>query len=132
LACERGRAGVVDTLLDGGADVQSRNAKKWTPLDCAAAAGAVKCAELLLDNDAPIDPMDRNKTTPLHLAAENGHDRMIELLLKRGANIAMEDAYGRNLLELAILSRKRYFSWENIQILMDIDSLTRLILSTFG
>ncbi len=47
--------------------------------------------------------MDRSKTTPLHLAAENGHDRLILLLLENGANIAQEDAYGRNLLELAIL-----------------------------
>ncbi len=58
-------------------------------------------------NDAPIDPFDRSKTTPLHLAAENGHDRLIPLLLDNGANIAQEDAYGRNMLELAILSHKR-------------------------
>ncbi len=51
--------------------------------------------------------MDRTKTTPLHLAAENGHEKMIALLLENGANIAQEDAYGRNMLELAILSRKR-------------------------
>ena len=58
--------------------------------------------------DAPIDAQDRSKTTPLHLAAENGHERMITLLLDAGANIMMEDAYGRNLLERAILSRQRF------------------------
>ena len=41
------------------------------------------------------------------MAAENGHDKMILLLLDNDANIAMEDAYGRNFLELAILSHQR-------------------------
>ena len=40
-------------LLKYGADVHSRNAKKWTPLDCAAAEGAVKCGRLLLEENAP-------------------------------------------------------------------------------
>lgn len=169
LACTNKRAKCVEILLNNGADVQSRNAKKWTPLDCAASVGAIHCAKLLLQvrkyilfgaqlqshlmcpsskafknkiggpsahslmgsfftvlrilnsleisqihyfmllqYDSPIDPMDRNKTTPLHLAAQNGHNKMILLLLRAGADIAKEDAYGRNMLELAILSRKRY------------------------
>lgn len=66
-----------------------------------------------LQNDAPIDPVDRSKTTPLHLAAENGHDKMILLLLSNDANIAMEDAYGRNFLELAILSHQRFDNMRN-------------------
>lgn len=107
LACTNKRAKCVEILLNNGADVQSRNAKKWTPLDCAASVGAIHCAKLLLQYDSPIDPMDRNKTTPLHLAAQNGHNKMILLLLRAGADIAKEDAYGRNMLELAILSRKR-------------------------
>ena len=35
---------------------------------------------------------------------------MITLLLDAGADITMEDAYGRNLLERAILSRQRSHS----------------------
>ncbi len=49
LACTHGRAKVVGKLLAYGADVQSRNSKRWTPLDCAASAGAYKCAQLLLE-----------------------------------------------------------------------------------
>lgn len=49
LACMSRRAKVVDKLLEFGADVQSRNAKKWTPLDCAAAVGAYQCAKHLLE-----------------------------------------------------------------------------------
>ena len=49
LACTNKRAIVAEKLLEFGADVQSRNAKKWTPLDCAAAVGALKCAKILLE-----------------------------------------------------------------------------------
>ena len=49
LACSAKRSRVAQVLLDGAADVQSRNSKKWTPLDCAAAAGAYHCAKLLLE-----------------------------------------------------------------------------------
>ena len=95
-------------LMTHNADVQSCNLDKWTPLDCAAAVGAIKCAKLLLENDAPLNPLDRSKTTPLHLAAQNGHERIITLLLDAGADIAMEDVDGRNALEIAIIAKKRY------------------------
>ena len=49
LACMNKRARSVEILLSYGVDVQSRNAKKWTPLDCAAYAGAINCAKLLLE-----------------------------------------------------------------------------------
>ncbi len=65
------------------------------------------CTFVQIQSDAPIDPMDRSKTTPLHLAAENGHEQLLLLLLKHGANIAAEDAYGRNVMEIAILAHRR-------------------------
>ncbi len=49
LASMNKRSRTAEVLLKFGADVQSRNAKKWTPLDCAASAGATTCARLLLD-----------------------------------------------------------------------------------
>lgn len=49
LACMNKRIKVAEVLLVFGADVQSRNAKKWTPLDCAASVGAYLCAKLLLE-----------------------------------------------------------------------------------
>ena len=107
LACINRKYKTAAILLKFGADVHSRNAKKWTPLDCAASVGAVHCAKMLLDAHAPIDPLDRTKTTPLHLAAENGHSRMLDLLLSYGANITMEDSQSRNALDRAIMSGKK-------------------------
>ncbi len=76
-------------------------------LDCAASAGAIRCAKLLLDAYASIDPKDRNKSTPLHLAAENGHSQMLELLLAYGADVTIEDSLSRNALERAIVSGQK-------------------------
>jgi hypothetical protein len=79
----------------------------WTALDCAAAAGALRCAELLLDWDSPVDPLDRKKTTPLHLSAIHGHAKLAELLMQHGADTTLEDVEGRNVLELAIIHSHR-------------------------
>ena len=48
LACNYGHNYVVSTLISAGADIKSRNYYLWTPLDCAAAFGQLKCAKLLL------------------------------------------------------------------------------------
>uniref|UniRef100_A0A0K2TKJ7 Transient receptor potential cation channel subfamily A member 1 homolog [Aplysia californica] n=1 Tax=Lepeophtheirus salmonis TaxID=72036 RepID=A0A0K2TKJ7_LEPSM len=121
IACTNRRFLVSKKLLEYGADIQSRNVKKWTPLDCAASVGAYKCVELLLESGAQIDPLDRSKTTPLHLASEFGHEKTVRLLLSNGASLKMEDAFGRNALEIALLKKNKsvvkalieYPDWKN-------------------
>ena len=54
-----------------------------------------------------INMTSRDKTTPLLTAAANGQVETVELLLEKGADITMEDNFGRNILELAILKRQR-------------------------
>ena len=49
LACLNKQSECVDALLRYDSDVQSRNDKKWTPLDCAASVGATRCAKLLIE-----------------------------------------------------------------------------------
>ncbi len=107
LACINKRYKTTALLIRYGADVNHRNTKKWTPLDCAANAGAFHCAKLLLEACAPVDPLDRTSTTPLHLAAENGHPKIVELLLSYGADVTMKDSQGKNPLERAIFHRKK-------------------------
>ena len=48
LACMHGHYKVVSLLIKAMADIQARNCYLWTPLDCAAAYGWVKCAQLLI------------------------------------------------------------------------------------
>ena len=49
LACHGKHPAVVKTLLTHGSNSHSRNAKKWTPLGCAANVGATNCAQMLLE-----------------------------------------------------------------------------------
>ena len=66
---------------------------------------SVDCAQLLLT--AGADPnlrcvTDRAKhRTPLHVAAREGKCALVRLLLCYGADIEMEDAEGRNAVDLA-------------------------------
>lgn len=115
LACINGHSQVVSTLLAYGADIKSRNYYLWTPLDCAAAYGQIKCAKILLDANADIDPMDKNKTTPLHLAARYGHERTAKLLIERGASVTQANTLGHNALVTAILHGKRCVMDEGLE-----------------
>lgn len=38
-----------------------RNSRLWTPLECAASKGWIRCVRVLLDANCPIDSMDRAK-----------------------------------------------------------------------
>ncbi len=99
---------VVRELIDAGADIAARNARLWTPLDCAAAHGWEKTSAVLLENDAPVDPVDKARTTPLHLACSNGHLEVVRLLLKQGASIGLVDHNYYNCLDHAIENNHRW------------------------
>jgi len=79
----------------------------WTPLDCAAASGSLRCVKILLDNDSPVDPLDKKNTTPLHLAAQNGHAKIVSLWLENGADITITNLRNENALEIAVYHGKR-------------------------
>ena len=99
---------VVRVLLEYGSDIAARNAKLWTPLDCAAAHGWIRTATNLLDYHAPIDPEDKTGTTPLHLAAKAGHVALVKLLIERGADVNNLDVDSNNALDLAIANGHKY------------------------
>ena len=76
--------------------------KGWTPLDCAAHAGALEVCNVLVDNQAALDPMDKSQTTPLHHACKGGHLEVVKYLLNRNAILNAVDLEGRNALDFAI------------------------------
>ncbi|KAI8498787.1 positive regulation of extrinsic apoptotic signaling pathway via death domain receptors protein [Branchiostoma belcheri] len=82
-----GHVGVVELLLNAGAQVDSRDGLKNTPLHEAAEGGHVGVAKLLLKAGAQVDSRDGLKNTPLHKAAEGGHVGVAKLLLKAGAQV---------------------------------------------
>ena len=48
-------------LIKVGASMELRNARQWTPLDCAAAYGWEKIARVLLEAGASVQPRNKGK-----------------------------------------------------------------------
>ncbi|CAG0925113.1 unnamed protein product, partial [Notodromas monacha] len=107
IACSAGHDRAGKLILEAGADVEARNGKQWTPLDCAARNGHRKCVDILLQADAPLDPVDKRRTTPLQLAARQGHHAVVHQLLRAGADLAARDSNGMNAFELAVIHNQR-------------------------
>ena len=68
-------------LVEHGANVNSIDEDKDTPLHFCAAHGSRKVAAVLIKAGAKIDPVDEDGDTPLYLAAEAGDVDIVQLLL---------------------------------------------------
>ena len=101
-AAKRGDLTAVASLLDAGADPDSRDLVNNTALIFAARDGHLAIARRLLDAGASVDWVDDEKVSALILAAFKGHAALVELLLARGADPAPRDQWGRNALDYAL------------------------------
>jgi len=86
-SCEKGYVAHVRKALQAGANIQSRNYFKKTPLILAAENGSVEILNLLLQKGAAadIDARDRNGKTALFYAKKNGFAKIEKILLEYGA-----------------------------------------------
>lgn len=69
-------------LRTGGVNLSSRDARGWTPLDCAAAWGRAAIVELLLELGADPHAPDLGGYTPLYRAVKAGHEEVALRLLE--------------------------------------------------
>ena len=91
--------GLVTTLLDKNANVDSKDTKYRTPLSLAAENGHEAVVKLLLDKNADVESKDdEHGQTPLSLAAENGHEAVVKLLLDKNADVESKDKNDRTPL----------------------------------
>lgn len=106
-----GRPGVINSLVEAGADLEAESArvicydqkyefKGLTPLHAAALHKTVQTMPGLLDNGADINAKDDNGHTPLHVICLTSADKWrvhaaADLLLRRGADetITNDDGY---------------------------------------
>ncbi|TVY31662.1 Vegetative incompatibility protein [Lachnellula occidentalis] len=96
-----GRETAVKSLLEKGAELESRNNLDQTPLSCAARYGHKAVVKLLLENGARIESQDQNGRTPLLWAAQNGHEAAVQLLLEAGARTDSQSKSGGTPLSWA-------------------------------
>lgn len=103
LAAFFGHSQIVALLLSLGAqvDIPSRNALAVTPLNSAAAGGAIEICRQLLEHGANPNTPQADAFVPIHAAAQNGQAELVQLLLNYGANKALRNSAGKSALDLA-------------------------------
>src|SRR6516225_5718565 len=89
----------VREQLDGGVDVNARDADGNTPLLLAAVYAGPECVELLLKKGADVNASNKLGATPLIRAATNYEKA--KLLIDAGADVKVKTKSGRTPLTLA-------------------------------
>ncbi|MCG2576523.1 ankyrin repeat domain-containing protein [Dechloromonas sp. XY25] len=85
-AAEAGNHEVCAMFVRAGFDVDTRDAREWTPLMIAAFHGREQLALMLLEFGADVFATDRGGYSPLHWAAFSGYQVVVKLLLERGVS----------------------------------------------
>mmetsp|Transcript_6234 Transcript_6234/g.18805 ORF Transcript_6234/g.18805 Transcript_6234/m.18805 type:complete len:1604 (+) Transcript_6234:403-5214(+) len=87
LAASKGHNGMVELLLDRGADVDERSSKGWSALDFAVLNGHVTSANTLIFYGAIVDDgpkvIGRGSWTLVQHAAHSGNKEIVRLLIQR-------------------------------------------------
>ena len=121
-ASERGRLARVKKLLERGADVESRDPFKMSPLHYAAMSGSSACLAAIIQALIKIRKGNKKNYTnaevkisvnsggiykrrPLHFAAISGDQSSIDLLLKHKAWLGVNDYFKRTPLHYAAMSK---------------------------
>ncbi|CAB3247745.1 unnamed protein product [Arctia plantaginis] len=92
---------LVEKLLLSGADPNSSDEHKRSPLHLAACRGYVEVVRSLLRHGANPNIKDTLGNTPLHLAACTNHIQVVIELLDAGTDVSSHDKNGRNPIQLA-------------------------------
>jgi len=101
-AVAQGQDGLVQLLVDQGANVNSQNFNGETALFLAAAYGFHRICTILLENGAVSSLCNLDGATPVHIAAANGHDQVLACLRDHGAFLNVQDEEGETCLFYAI------------------------------
>lgn len=103
-------AGMVNLLLDSGADMRRRDVTGKTALHIAAETGWVGASAALIDRGADVNARDRRGRTPLMAASDvgsgtdggegRGHDaaEIVKMLIQHGAKVNARDKRGMTAL----------------------------------
>ncbi|XP_077978849.1 uncharacterized protein LOC144434269 [Glandiceps talaboti] len=100
-ATVKGNIETVKTLLDAGADPNTKDYAGWTPLQEACNYGYVEMVTLLLNNGAFINTPGFENNSALHDAVSNYKIDIVKLLVQRGASLNVRNNHGLTPQDLA-------------------------------
>ncbi len=119
LAAERNDPGMIQLLLEAGADVNLSSTDGMTALMAAARKGAFEPVRLLLEAGAEVRryaPYEKNgQYSTLMFAAASGGSAMVQMLIDAGADVNFLNEQGRTPLLIARESENQ----QAIQILLE-------------
>ena len=99
---------IIQMLLDGGTDPNTRNQDGETPLMWATYGNALRTARLLLDNGADANLEDPFGGTALTRVASSNFIELTTLLIKAGADLnKRETKTGRTALTWAVATNRK-------------------------
>jgi len=110
-ACWIGNKDLVIMLLNKGAKLDSKDVNGDTPLHYASYRGHTEIVLLLNEYanyhnyDNFVDHRNNSGKTALHLAFSKGYINIISILLQIGANLNLQDYYGKTPVEENNLSK---------------------------
>ncbi|MBL0016301.1 MAG: ankyrin repeat domain-containing protein [Bacteroidetes bacterium] len=88
----------IKALIAKGAEVTPKVLKGWSPLSWAAMMGPPEAVQTLLEAGADPNHYGIDRRPAWFSALAEGHARSLQLMLKKGADLKLEDEYGRNAL----------------------------------
>lgn len=101
-AAYRGDDILARTLLQNGADVNSRDRNGCTPITEAVGGGHLSTVKLLIEKGGDLNAPCASGANPLFIAASRGHEDIVRLLLEKGADFNRTDSMGGSALTYAI------------------------------
>lgn len=101
MASTNGHLLVAELLIQYGADVNTRDRNRETPLHLASGHGKLDMVRLLLTSGSSVDSQDED-STPLHRAAQSGHLDIVILLLRSGAGVNVHNSNDKTAKDLAL------------------------------
>jgi ankyrin repeat protein len=100
-AAAGGYLGIVESLLQAGANADIRSPDKTTPLHLAAQNGFHEVVDRLLKARVDVEASSGDGRRPLHYAAQNGHVAVSLQLAKAGVNLEAQTMAGHTPLHVA-------------------------------
>lgn len=94
---------MIQTLVEGGANLNTAGISGYTPLMSAAAETLENIVRIFLTKkDINLNAINRNGDTALHITAETGNIPIIKMLIENKANINSQNFSGYTPLHIAV------------------------------